>query len=92
MTNILALKEPNNVKELGRFLGMVQYYCDVWEKRSHMIAPLPDLVGEVGVSKVECKSVKKEKVCYWNSVHQEAYDQIKQCFARKVILAYPNYR
>ncbi len=28
---ILALNLPNNVKELQRFLGMVQYYRDVWK-------------------------------------------------------------
>ena len=27
---ILALMPPRSVKELGRFLGMVQYYRDIW--------------------------------------------------------------
>ena len=49
---ILALKEPQSVKELRRFLGMVQYYRDVWTCRSHMIAPLTDLVDETGETKV----------------------------------------
>jgi hypothetical protein len=43
---ILALNPPNNVKELQRFLGMVQYYRDMWQKRSEMLAPLTNLVGE----------------------------------------------
>ena len=30
---ILALNSPNNVKELRHFLGMVQYYQDVWARR-----------------------------------------------------------
>jgi hypothetical protein len=37
---ILALNPPNNVKELRHFLGMVQYYRDMWAKRSEMLAPL----------------------------------------------------
>jgi phospholipid-translocating ATPase len=45
---ILALNPPNNVKELRHFLGMVQYYRDMWVKRSEMLAPLSDLVGECG--------------------------------------------
>ena len=49
---ILALKPPTNVKELRRFLGMVQYYRDLWAKRSEMLAPLTDLVGECGQTKV----------------------------------------
>ncbi len=42
---ILAIKPPYNVKELRHFLGMVQYYRDMWVKRSEMLAPLSDLVG-----------------------------------------------
>jgi hypothetical protein len=42
---ILALILPNNVKELRHFLGMVQYYWDMWVRRSEMLAPLTDLVG-----------------------------------------------
>ncbi len=54
---ILALNPPNNVKELRHFLGMVQYYRDMWAKRSEMLAPLSDLVGECG----EMKTTKKIK-------------------------------
>ena len=46
--SILALSLPTNVNELRRFLGMVQYYCDLWARRSKMLAPLTDLVGECG--------------------------------------------
>ncbi len=42
---ILALNLPNNVKELRPFLGMVQYYRDMWVKCSEMVASLTDLVG-----------------------------------------------
>jgi hypothetical protein len=37
---ILALNPPHNVKELRHFLGMVQYYSDMWAKRSEMLAQL----------------------------------------------------
>jgi len=55
---ILALSPPNNIKELRHFLGMVQYYRDMWAKRSEMPAPLSDLVGECG----EMKTTRKNKV------------------------------
>ncbi len=45
---ILVLNPLNNVTELQQFLGMVQYYRDMWVKRSEMLAPLTDLVGECG--------------------------------------------
>ena len=35
---ILALKPPTNVKELRTFLGIFQYYRDMWEKRTDMLA------------------------------------------------------
>jgi hypothetical protein len=31
---------------------MVQYYCDMWVDRSEMLAPLTDLVGECGETKI----------------------------------------
>ena len=55
---ILTLNLPNNVKELRYFLGMVQYYHDMWAKCSEMLAPLSDLVGECG----ESKATRKDKV------------------------------
>ncbi len=48
---IFALNPPKSVKELQQFLGMVQYYKDMWAKGSEMLAPLTDLVGECGKSK-----------------------------------------
>jgi hypothetical protein len=53
---ILALNPPNNVKELRHFLGMVQYYRDMWAKCSEMLAPLSDLVGECGEMKTTRKT------------------------------------
>ena len=49
---ILAIKPPTNVKELQSFLGFVQYYRNMWEKQSHLIAPLTDLVAKCGHTKV----------------------------------------
>ena len=88
---ILAINPPNTVKELRKFLGMVQYYRDLWDKRSHLLAPLTDLVGECGVTKATRKSKTKKKPWYWDTCHQEAFDAIKQCLAREVLLAYPDY-
>ncbi len=48
---ILTLNPPNNIKELRHFLGIVQYYQDMWARRSEMLAPLTDLVGECGETK-----------------------------------------
>ncbi len=57
---ILANQPPTNVKELRHFLGMVQYYHDLWARRSKMLARLTSLVGECGQTKVtKAKRTKK---------------------------------
>jgi hypothetical protein len=45
---ILKIQPLTNVKELRHFLGMEQYYHDLWERWSKMLAPLTSLVGECG--------------------------------------------
>ena len=70
---------------------MVQYYRDLWEKRLHLIAPLTDLVGECGHTKVTRKKKTKKKAWYWNDIHQESFNKIKECLSRDVLLAYPKY-
>jgi len=50
---ILAILPPKNVKELRSFLGVVQYYRDIWRRRSHLVSPLTDLVAECGKSKTK---------------------------------------
>ena len=86
---ILALTPPTNVRQLRRFLGMVQYYRDLWARRSEMLAPLTDLVGECGVSKA--RKGKPPKKWYWNEVHQKAFDDVKATIAKDVVLAYPDF-
>ncbi len=57
---ILTIQPPKNVKELRHFLGMVQYYRDLWARRSKMLAPLTSLVGECSQTKVSrAKGTKK---------------------------------
>jgi hypothetical protein len=88
---ILAINPPRNVKDLRKFMGMVQYYRDVWEKRSHLLAPLSDLVAECGHTKVTKKNGTKKRPWYWNESHQQCFDAVKEAIARDVLLAYPNY-
>jgi hypothetical protein len=55
------LQNPhNNVKELRHFLGMVQYYGDMWTKCSEMLAPLTDLVRVCGKTKTTKKNKTKK--------------------------------
>ena len=89
--SILALTPPKNVKDLRRFLGMVQYYRDLWARHSEMLAPLTSLVGECGHTKTTKRLKVRKKPWHWEEVHQKAFDDVKATIARDVTLAYPDY-
>jgi hypothetical protein len=58
---ILAITPPRQVKDLRRFLDMVQYYRDLWARHSELLASLTSLVGECGHIKVtRAKKAKKK--------------------------------
>jgi hypothetical protein len=65
---------------------MVNYYKDMWRHRSHLLAPLTDLTsnkdGTVG---------KKRGPIKWETVHQEAFDKIKQVIIDDVMLSFPDF-
>eukprot|EP00804_Cyclotella_cryptica_P029280 CCRYP_011684-RA/>CCRYP_011684-RA protein AED:0.42 eAED:0.42 QI:0/0/0/1/0/0/2/0/310 len=88
---ILALTPPQNVKQLRRFLGMVQYYRDIWARRSEILAPLTNLVGECGHTKVRKANKTNKTPWHWDNIHQQAFDTVKATIARDVTLAYPDY-
>ena len=94
---ILALEPPTNVKQLRRVLGIVQYYRDLWARRTDLLAPLTDLVAECGTTKLDKKRKKDgtprkaPKPWHWDPIHQNAFNEIKKIIARDVILAYPSY-
>ncbi len=74
---ILAIQPPTNVKELRHFLGMVQYYRDLWARQSKMLAPLTSFVGECGQTKVTRAKGTKKAPWHWDKVHQRAFDHVK---------------
>ncbi len=73
---MLTLALPRNIKELHRFLGMVQYYRDLWARCSNMLAPLTSLVGECGQTKFTKAKGTKKVPWYWAEVHQKAFDDV----------------
>jgi hypothetical protein len=56
---------PTTRKELIRFIGMVNYYRDMWVRRSELLAPL---------TSVRSKNVKFK----WTDEHQKAFENIKK--------------
>jgi hypothetical protein len=62
----------------------------MWQKRSKMLAPLTDLVGDCGETKTTKKNKTKKKPWQWESIKQQALD-VKATIAKEVVLAYPDF-
>ena len=69
---------PKNRKQLKHFLGMINYYRDMWPKRSHVLAPLSALASP---------KAKWE----WAQKEQLAFEEAKQMIQREAMLAYPDF-
>jgi hypothetical protein len=63
----------------------------MWAKRSEMLAPLSDLVGECGKTKTTRKNKVKKTPWHWDLIHQIAYDNVKATIVKEVVLAYPAF-
>jgi hypothetical protein len=70
---------------------MVQYYHDLWERRSNIFAPLTSLVGECGQTKTTKAKGTNKIPRHWDENHQRAFDHVKAIIAKDVVLAYPDY-
>ena len=67
---------------------MIQYYHDVWQRHSHILAPFTALIGECGLTK---SAKKKNKKFHWDPCHQTAFDEIKKVISQEVTLNYPDF-
>ena len=74
---IQALSVPKTCKQLCQFIGMINFYRDMWQKRSEILAPLTALTPK------NVKYELKEK-------HQKCFDAIKRVIGRELFLAYPD--
>jgi hypothetical protein len=88
---ILVIQPPKGVKQLRHFLGMVQYYCDLWARRSNMLTPLTTLVQGGGQTKITKLKGTNKVPWHWDEVHQRAFDHVKATITKDIVLAYPDY-
>ena len=75
---IVNLEPPKTRREVRKFIGMVNFYRDMWRKRSALLAPLTRLVS-------------KNAKFAWTDVEQKAFDDIKRVLGRETLLAYPQF-
>jgi hypothetical protein len=71
---------------------MVQYYRGMWVKRSKILVPLADLVGECLETKTTKRNGTKKKPWRWDSIHQQVFDNVKSTITKEIVLVYLDYR
>ena len=74
---ILRLQPPVNVKQLRSFLGMVNYYRDMWPRRTHVLAPLTEFTNK--------------HTFIWMPKHQQAFERMKILVAADALLVFPDH-
>jgi transposase InsO family protein len=57
---------------------MVNYYRDMWRRRSHLLAPLSALTS-------------KDKPWKWGPEQQEAFEEVKKVISKETLLAFPRF-
>ena len=75
---ILKMQPPTTKRQLRRFLGMINYYRNMWRRRSHMLAPLTALCS---------KNVKWN----WTKECTDAFEMAKRVVARETLLNFPDF-
>jgi hypothetical protein len=75
---ILRLQAPKTKRQLRHFLGMVNYYRDMWQRRSHILAPLTSLVS-------------KDAKYIWGKEQDKAFKEMKRVISEKTQLYLPDF-
>jgi hypothetical protein len=81
MEALLRMQPPRSLKLLGGFIGMVEYYRDMWPLWSHILAPLTAKTGTP-------KKGEKPPPFQWMPEMQKAFDQMKSLMAADVLCAF----
>jgi len=76
--------QPTSLKLLRGFIGMVNYYRDMWPHRSHILASLTKHTGAP-------KKGEKQPKFNWTPEMQNAFDEMKALMSADVMCAYPNH-
>ena len=78
MRKVLQYPEPQDLKELRRFVGMASYYRRFIKDFSQLARPLTELT-------------KKNRRWQWTEAEQEAFNTLKVKLTTPPVLAYPQY-
>jgi len=74
---VLEWPTPKYVKDMQKFLGLANYYCQFIEGFASIARPLHDMV-------------KKNKKWEWTEKEERAFGELKRRFTEEPVLAAPN--
>jgi Reverse transcriptase (RNA-dependent DNA polymerase) len=80
VAGILKLDSPRNLTDVRSFIGTLNFYQDMYPKRSHILNPLHELTGLAKESKFE-----------WLPKHQQAFNKMKALMAQDAYIRYPDH-
>jgi hypothetical protein len=75
---ILNMRQPKTQREVRRFVGMINFYRDLYPKRAETLAPLTALCGQ-------------NKKFHWAAEHELAFNKITDQLAQETMLTYPQF-
>jgi hypothetical protein len=81
---VLQMQPPTNLKQLRSFIGMSNYYRDMWPRRSHILSPL---TAKIGAPQKGFKAPPFK----WTPEMQKAFEEMKALMATEVLCAYPDH-
>jgi hypothetical protein len=78
---IMDMTRPTTSTEVRRLIGIVQYYRDLWPRRSHILAPLT----EAAAGKTKRAKIK------WTEELERAFLEMKKMVSKEALLTYPDW-
>ena len=77
----MDLGQPDTTTEERALIGMVQYYRDMWPRRSHVLAPL-----------TEAASSPKGRKILWNDALESSFKELKCMVSAETLMSYPDWK
>ena len=77
---MMDLRRPATTTEARALLLMVQYYRDMWPRRSHISAPM-----------TEASRGRKGRRILWNGALESSFKELNSMSCDHTILSYPDY-
>ena len=75
---IKSITVPTTIKQLLNFIGLINYYRDMWKQRSLVLTPLTPLTS-------------KHSKFNWSKESQKTFNTMKKLVSRETLLPYQNF-